>query len=233
MKFLTFSIPTPLGPVDRVGAHATGGVIDLGAAYAWALSRKGVYSARELAEALIPADMTEFLSRWPASLDAAKEAMALAESEAPESTNPFGARIIYRANEYRLRCALRPRRIKDYLVYEEHKKKSMQRRGLQMPELWYRMPTYTNRNVYGLADPEQDITWPSYSQKLDFEFEIGMVIGKSGSNIRAEDAHNHIAGFTIYNDFSARDTQADEGKIGAGAGKSKDFDRAISWALAS
>jgi hypothetical protein len=37
------------------------------------------------------------------------------------------------------------------------------------PELWYRMPTYTNRNAFGLADPEQDIVWPSYTEKLDFE----------------------------------------------------------------
>ena len=100
----------------------------------------------------------------------------------------------------------------------------MERRGLQMPELWYRMPTYTNRNILGLADPGQDVVWPGYSQKLDFEFEIGVVIGKTGKNIRPEDAASHIAGFTIFNDFSARDIQADEGKIGAGAGKSKDFD---------
>ena len=225
MKFLTFSIDTPLGPIDRIGAHGSRGVIDLSAAYAWALSRQGVFAARELAAAMIPADMTEFLSRWPAARDAAKAALALAEAEGADGVNPFGARICFQPGEYKLRCALRPRRIKDYLVYEEHKKKSMQRRGLQMPELWYRMPTYTNRNVYGLADPEQDITWPSYSEKLDFEFEIGMVIGKSGRNIAAADAAAYIAGFTIYNDFSARDTQADEGKIGAGAGKSKDFDQ--------
>jgi len=94
-----------------------------------------------------------------------------------------------------------------------------------MPELWYRMPTYTNRNTYGLGEPDQDIVWPSYTKKLDFEFEIGVVIGRTGRNIPAVDAGGYIAGYTIYNDFSARDIQADEGKIGAGAGKSKDFDQ--------
>ena len=60
----------------------------------------------------------------------------------------------------------------------------MERRGLQMPDLWYRMPTYTNRNICGLGEPDTDIVWPGYSKKLDFEFEIGIVIGKMGRNIR-------------------------------------------------
>ena len=124
-----------------------------------------------------------------------------------------------------MRIPLLPRRIKDYLVYEGHKKKSMERRGLQMPDLWYRMPTYTNRNICGLGEPDTDIVWPGYSKKLDFEFEIGIVIGKMGRNIRPQDADSYIAGYTIYNDFSARDIQADEGTVGAGAGKSKDFDQ--------
>lgn len=225
MKLVSFSVDTPCGPIDRVGALAGDGVVDLAAAYAGELSRRGVYAAAELAQALIPPDMTAFLSRWPDGWEAAKAAVAFAATLPPDAINPFGARLFHRDADYRLRCALRPRRIKDYLVYEEHKKKSMKRRGLTMPELWYRMPTYTNRNICGLADPGQDIAWPSYSEKLDFEFEIGMVIGRSGRNIRAADAAGYIAGFTIYNDFSARDVQADEGKIGAGAGKSKDFDQ--------
>ena len=93
----------------------------------------------------------------------------------------------------------------------------MARKGLEMPALWYQMPTYTNRNVYGTADPGEDVHWPLYSKKL--------VIGRKGRNIKAADALKYVAGLTIYNDFSARDVQADEGRIGAGAGKSKDFDQ--------
>jgi 2-keto-4-pentenoate hydratase/2-oxohepta-3-ene-1,7-dioic acid hydratase in catechol pathway len=224
MKLVTFSIDTPLGSISRVGAQVRLDVVDLAAAYAWKLSEAGVFAAQDLAQSVIPADMTEFISRWPIAFEAAKTALNFVEPFS-ESVNPFGSRVLFRTGEYRSRCVLRPRRIKDYLVYEEHKKKSMQRRGLSMPELWYRMPTYTNRNAYGLGDPDQDICWPAYTEKLDFEFEIGMVIGKSGKNIAAEDASAYIAGFTIYNDFSARDIQADEGKIGAGVGKSKDFDQ--------
>lgn len=224
MKLVTFSIATPLGEVRRIGALANDRAIDLAAVYSEVLCRQGVYSACEVAQAIIPADMTEFMARWPMAREAAELALKVAAEFADGATNSFAARVSYGRNEYRLRIPIRPRRIKDYLVYEAHKKKAMERRGLQMPELWYRMPTYTNRNVCGLADPEQDIPWPSYSEKLDFEFEIAAVIGKTGKNVPASDAHAYIAGYTIYNDFSARDVQADEGKIGAGVGKSKDFD---------
>lgn len=223
MKFVTFSVATPVGEISRLGALREGHVVDLAAAYAELLAGRGVHAAQELAEALIPADMVAFLSRWPLAHAVAQEAYAA--SARMGRVSGAGARIVYGAGDYRLRTPIRPRRLKDYLVYEGHKKKSMAKRGLQMPELWYRMPTYTNRNIMGLAHPEEDVVWPNYSKKLDFEFELAVVIGRTGRNIRAEDAHDYIAGFTIYNDFSARDIQADEGSIGAGAGKSKDFDQ--------
>jgi 2-keto-4-pentenoate hydratase/2-oxohepta-3-ene-1,7-dioic acid hydratase in catechol pathway len=225
MKLVTFGIATPLGEIKRVGALRGETVVDLAASYAWHLAERSVFAAQELAEATIPADMTAFLSRFPLAREAAETALAFADRQNPGAQSPLGARIAYGAGAYRLCIPLRPRRIKDYLVYEEHKKKSMERKGLAMPELFYRMPTYTNRNICGLADPDEDIAWPAYSQKLDFEFELAVVIGKSGRDIASKDAHEYIAGFTIFNDFSARDIQADEGKIGAGAGKSKDFDQ--------
>jgi 2-keto-4-pentenoate hydratase/2-oxohepta-3-ene-1,7-dioic acid hydratase in catechol pathway len=225
MKLVTFSIDTKLGQILRVGALRGDRVVDLAAACAWQLSEQGVYAAQALAEAIIPADMTEFLSRWPVGRTAAEAALAFADRQAADAVGPFGARIGYASAEYRLRIPLRPRRIKDYLTYEAHKKKGMELRGQKMPELWYRMPSYTNRNICGLADPGEDIVWPSYSEKLDFEFETAVVIGKAGRNISAADAGDYIAGVTIYNDFSARDIQAKEREIGAGVGKSKDFDQ--------
>ena len=225
MRLVTFSIATPLGEVSRVGALLENQVVDLAAACGWQLHRRGVYAAAALAAALIPPDMVEFLERWPVGFDAAKDAFAFALGQPSDAISPSGSRIRFDTGEYRLRIPLRPRRLKDYLVYEEHKKRSMARKGLAMPDLWYRMPTYTNRNICGLADPGEDIVWPAYSKKLDFEFELAVVIGREGRDIKAADALNYVAGITIYNDFSARDVQADEGRIGAGAGKSKDFDQ--------
>lgn len=225
MKLVTFAIDTPLGQIMRVGALAGDRVIDLAAAYAGVLAADGVHAAQEVAAALIPGDMTDFLSRWPLARQAAEEAIQTANEQPADAKNCFGTRISYSASECQLKIPLKPRRLKDYLVYEAHKKKSMEKRGLPLPELWYRMPTYTNRNVMGIAGPGEDIVWPSYTKKLDFEFEIAVVIGKAGKNIPSSEAANYIAGFTIYNDFSARDIQADEGAIGAGVGKSKDFDQ--------
>jgi len=225
MKLITFGIKTTLGEMSRVGALVDETALDLAALYAWVLYDKGVFAARELAEATIPPDMTEFLARWPVAKDIAEDLIAFSGQHPQDACSPFGARIAYGPGEYRLRIPLKPRRLKDYLVYEEHKKKSMARKGLPMPDLWYQMPTYTNRNILGLAHPEEDVIWPSYTKKLDFEFELAAVIGRAGRNIKAEDAHRHIMGFTIFNDFSARDIQADEAAVGAGAGKSKDFDQ--------
>ena len=151
----------------------------------------------------------------------AEDAGNFASKQPIDAINPFGAVFVPEPSEIRLRIPLRPRRIKDYLVYEDHKKKSMERRGLQMPDFWYRMPTNTNRNICGLGEPDTDIVWPSYSKKLDFEFEICIVIGKMGRNNRPQDADSYIAGYTIYNDVSARGIQADEERSAQGPARAR------------
>ena len=203
--------------------------LDLAALYAWQLasSKRCPRRATSLAEATIPPDMAEFLARWPVAFDVAKEAWSLRRIGQPARCDVALWRTdcaTGRAN-IGLRIPLRPRRLKDYLVYEEHKKKSMARKGLAMPDLWYRMPTYTNRNILGLADPDEEIAWPAYSKKLDFEFELAVVIGREGRNIKADDAMIYCAGIRSTT-ISARETsRPTRGRIGAGAGKSKDFDQ--------
>jgi 2-keto-4-pentenoate hydratase/2-oxohepta-3-ene-1,7-dioic acid hydratase in catechol pathway len=225
MKLVTFSVVTQVGEVCRVGALHRDSVVDLCAACGWHLYERGVHAADALARDIIPPDMVEFLSRWPMAREAAETAFSFVRNRATGAISPLGAKIFYGPGEYRLLAPLRPRRIKDYLVYEEHKKQAMKQKGLDLPDLWYRMPTYTNRNHLGLASPGDDIAWPKYTTKLDFEFELALVMAHSGRDINAGDAMQFVAGITIYNDLSARDVQADEGRIGAGPGKSKDFDQ--------
>jgi 2-keto-4-pentenoate hydratase/2-oxohepta-3-ene-1,7-dioic acid hydratase in catechol pathway len=225
MKLVTFSLPTPVGDIVRIGAMLGTQVVDLSAAYAWFLQQSGVHAAVALADSIIPSDMVEFLSRWPVARDATEVAFSFAKDKAINATSPFGAQIVYGPKDYSLCVPVRPRRLKDYLVYEDHKKRAMEKKGLKMPDLWYRMPTYTNRNHLGLAATGEDIVWPHYTKQLDFEFELAVVIGREGRDIKADEALDFVAGITIYNDFSARDVQAAEGKIGAGPGKSKDFDQ--------
>src|SRR3546814_13922752 len=73
--------------------------------------------------------------------------------------------------------------------------------------------------------PDVTVQWPAYSSWMDFELELGLVIGRGGRNISVESASDHIFGITIFNDFSARDTQIDEMAM-LGPGRSKDFDGA-------
>ena len=216
MKLVTFSVLTPVGAVCRIGALHGYVVVDLCAAFGWHLCERGVHAADTLASEIIPTDMVQFLSRWPVAREAAETAFSFVRDRARQALSPSGAKIFYEPGECRLLAPLRPRRIKDYLVYEEHKKQAMKQKGLELPDLWYRMPTYTNRNHLGLAGPGDDIAWPRYTEKLDFEFELALVMARGGRDIKARDAMEFVAGITIYNDLSARDVQADEGRIGAG-----------------
>jgi 2-keto-4-pentenoate hydratase/2-oxohepta-3-ene-1,7-dioic acid hydratase in catechol pathway len=75
-----------------------------------------------------------------------------------------------------------------------------------------------------VVGPDATVLWPQYCEKFDFELELGMVIGRRGKNIRKDKAGRYIAGYTIWNDYSARDQQMKEGPLGMGPSKGKDFD---------
>ena len=95
-----------------------------------------------------------------------------------------------------------------------------------------RQPIYYKCNRFAVIGADEDVVWPSYSKALDFELEFGCYIGKSGKNgertkdVPKERAREHIFGYTIFNDISARDTQAGEMSGMLGPAKSKDFDTA-------
>ncbi|MDP0965377.1 fumarylacetoacetate hydrolase family protein, partial [Klebsiella pneumoniae] len=73
---------------------------------------------------------------------------------------------------------------------------------------------------------ESDVVWPEYSSLRDYELEFACVLGRGGTDISRADASAHIFGYTIFNDFSARDTQLEEISTGLGLSKSKDFSNA-------
>jgi 2-keto-4-pentenoate hydratase/2-oxohepta-3-ene-1,7-dioic acid hydratase in catechol pathway len=91
-------------------------------------------------------------------------------------------------------------------------------------------PVYRARPIYYLTNrmsvrgPDSVVAWPSYSRVADFELELAVVIGRTGRDIEADQAASHIFGYTIYNDFSARDAQMQEmpGRLGPAKGKSFD-----------
>jgi 2-keto-4-pentenoate hydratase/2-oxohepta-3-ene-1,7-dioic acid hydratase in catechol pathway len=95
------------------------------------------------------------------------------------------------------------------------------------PEVWYQQPIYYKANRFSVAPTGKDIVWPAYSEIMDFELEMACIIGKKGQDISKDKAHEHIFGYTIFNDFSARDAQMLESQGMLGPAKGKDFDDSV------
>jgi fumarylacetoacetate (FAA) hydrolase len=118
---------------------------------------------------------------------------------------------------------LRPTTLRDAYAFEQHVKTANANRGREVPEEWYKFPVFYFTNPNAIFGPNEEIPYPSYTSALDYELEIAVIIGKSGRDISPEDAPQHIFGYTIFNDWSARDVQRQEMKVGLGPAKGKDF----------
>ncbi|PFG41110.1 2-keto-4-pentenoate hydratase/2-oxohepta-3-ene-1,7-dioic acid hydratase in catechol pathway [Georgenia soli] len=123
-----------------------------------------------------------------------------------------------------LLAPLRPRTLRDFLAFEGHLKNAYRILGREIPAEWYDVPACYKGLPDTVIGPDEEIPWPSYSDQLDHELELAAVIGRPGRNIPADRAAEHIFGYTIWNDMSARDTQRRELPVGMGPGKAKDWD---------
>jgi fumarylacetoacetate (FAA) hydrolase len=114
--------------------------------------------------------------------------------------------------------------IRDFYAFEQHVKTCRKQRGLDMVPQWYEIPVFYFSNPACVLHDGDDVTAPQGSQALDYELELACVIGVEASNLPADDsAMECVAGFTIMNDWSARDIQRAEMAVGLGPSKSKDF----------
>ncbi len=95
-----------------------------------------------------------------------------------------------------------------------------------IPDVFFDWPPYFTQSGAIVAGPYDPIVRPRFTRELDFELEFGAYIGTAGINIPAEEAERHIAGFTIYNDVSARDVQFKEMEMMLGPAKGKNFEGA-------
>ncbi len=120
----------------------------------------------------------------------------------------------------RLKAPLpRPNSIRDFMVVEEHVRRS----GMPVPEEWFEIPVYHKGNADAVFGPGDEIRWPAYTEKLDYELELAIVIGRRGRGVSVDEAPDYIAGFMLFNDWSARDLQVREMKVGLGPALGKDF----------
>ena len=139
-----------------------------------------------------------------------------------------------------------PRQMRDFMGFEKHVRQAREmhygksaarqddpetamaryrERGmLDPPKVWFEQPLYYKCNRFSVIGSDTDIMWPSFARLMDYELELGAFIGSGGVNISREAARDHIFGYTIFNDVSARDTQLNEMRGQLGPAKGKDFD---------
>ncbi|MDQ3660740.1 MAG: fumarylacetoacetate hydrolase family protein [Actinomycetota bacterium] len=117
--------------------------------------------------------------------------------------------------------------LRDFLSFEDHVLRGAARRRGEVPPYWYEAPVYYKGNHRAILGPGETCEWPSYTDSLDFELELALVIAREGRDVGPADAAEHVFGFTIFNDFSARDIQAREMSAWLGPAKGKDFANAF------
>jgi 2-keto-4-pentenoate hydratase/2-oxohepta-3-ene-1,7-dioic acid hydratase in catechol pathway len=182
--------------------------------------------------------MLELIESGPPAWELARQLVA---------SSPAGARLEAAAGRLRAPLPIPPQ-IRDFMCFEKHVVQAFaaalrmqasraataaerdallaQATACRPPEAWYRQPLYYKANRFAVSGPEDVVEWPAYSRLMDYECELACVIGVGGRDIQARQAREHIFGFTIFNDFSARDAQAAEMAGGLGPAKGKDFDGA-------
>jgi 2-keto-4-pentenoate hydratase/2-oxohepta-3-ene-1,7-dioic acid hydratase in catechol pathway len=229
MKLVTFE---DASGAERAGAlYAEGArIADLAAGH------------ESLAGAPAPAlaSLQSLIEGGSAALDLARRALDHVASD--ESTGTWVEREAVRL----LAPLPQPVQMRDFLCFEQHLKQSFQSslelvaaqapdpehalQALQasgrfdIPQVWYEIPIYYKCNRFSVVGPDHDVLWPSYANLLDYELELAAVIGTGGVDIPTERARDHIIGFTVFNDVSARDYQTREMQGMLGPAKGKDFD---------
>jgi fumarylacetoacetate (FAA) hydrolase len=118
---------------------------------------------------------------------------------------------------------LRPPSLRDFYAFEGHVRTMWERRGGEVPETWYRLPIFYFSNVSEVRGPDDPIWSPAASAELDYELEVAAVVDTPGRDLPAERAEEAIGGYTIFNDWSARDLQREETIVRLGPAKGKDF----------
>jgi fumarylacetoacetate (FAA) hydrolase len=118
---------------------------------------------------------------------------------------------------------LSPPSLRDFYAFERHVGTMWARRGGEIPEAWYRLPIFYFSNVSEIRGPGDPVWAPRGSVELDYELEVAALVDTPARDLEADRAEEVIGGYTILNDWSARDLQRDETTVRLGPAKGKDF----------
>ena len=117
---------------------------------------------------------------------------------------------------------VQPGAIRDFITFEQHVLGAYAGIGRDVPPEWYEIPTFYFTNPHSLIGANDPVPLPPGCRLFDFELEVAAIVGRDGYNLTVDEAARHIAGYAIFNDWSARDLQAHEMRIGLGPAKGKD-----------
>ncbi len=172
---------------------------------------------------VVAREMVAFFESGEAGRANAERALEVARSHGDRGdrlVDSDGNPVVHELDAVRLLAPVpRPRRVRDYLTYNEHAAGS----GLEVPPAFKAMPICYKCNIETVVGPEVSLLWPSYTDQLDFELELGFFTAAGGRDLTADEAQSRIAGITIFNDVSARDIQMFEMSLRIGPSKGKDF----------
>jgi len=208
MKIARIAHDGPDGREARIVVAADDRWFDVRAAERLRHERRGATAAaaRRLAAAVAPGSLTAALETGDAFLEAALAALSEPDALAPAA---------------RFLCPVDPPAYRDFMAFEKHFKSFHDRDGTVPPEVLYELPVSYMGSAQAFLGPDDEVPWPAYSDVIDFELELGIVIGRGGRNLTPESAVDHILGLTVFDDFSARDIQMHEmtGRLGPSKGK--------------
>lgn len=205
MKLVTFVS----GQARSIGALVGSTVAPLAACYGAHLRSQGVEGWTKRVAAGLPDDMQAFLALGASSMEAARQAVAFVQSELAAGRTPSGPRgesLLYPLAEVRLEAPVpRPGKVLCIgLNYRDHAEEV----NMKLPERPLLFAKYSN----SIAAPGAPIVLPRITQKVDFEAEFAVVLGKRARGVSEAEALECVAGYSIMNDVSARDLQFGDGQ---------------------
>lgn len=230
MKVCTYKRPSPFGEKKRLGVFFDEKtIIDVNLVWQSKYEREGFYDAAGRADLFAPSSLAQFLNyyqdqaifRLQETVEIYKDAM---KSGFLKTLNGGDLSLHIFDTKIKMDAPLDEIHMyRDFFAHEKHVKKGFEKRKEEVPPAWYEIPAYYKGGNTGFIGQDEIIPWPCYSQQLDYELELGVVIGRDGKNVKARDIKKHIFGFTILNDVSARDIQRKEMSIRLGPAKGKDW----------
>ena len=230
MKICTYIHPQAFGQSQkRLGILLEDNrVIDPNFCWAMDYEREGFRNHYERANRKLPSSLSELLLYHDDAFEALEESygLFLFLQKVGDLSLRDGTPIYFNLDDDLLKLGCPIDKItsyRDFYAHEKHVAKGFEKRGEPIPPAWYEIPAYYKGSTQGFIGPHDEILWPAYTNQLDYELELGMIIGREGINIKEEDAFDHIFGYTILNDISARDIQRKEMAIRLGPAKGKDF----------